>query len=133
MDIGTIGIWTTFRPFGIDRAGEAARLAEQLGYGAWWVGGSPQAADLRPILEATSTLVTATGIVNVWNSDPAATAAADAELRSSFAGRFMLGVGIGHPEAYLGRNARRECEHASACRHPPPGRPNGRPTTGSGG
>jgi probable F420-dependent oxidoreductase len=99
MDIGTIGIWTSFRPFGSDRAGEAARLAEQLGYGAWWVGGSPQAADLRPILEATSTLVAATGILNVWNSDPATTAAADAELRSAFPGRFMLGVGIGHPEA----------------------------------
>ena len=70
MDIGTIGIWTSFRPFGSDRAGEAARIAEQLGYGAWWVGGSPQVADLRPILEATSTLVAATGILNVWNSDP---------------------------------------------------------------
>jgi probable F420-dependent oxidoreductase len=99
MDIGTIGIWTSFRPFGSDRAGEAARIAEQLGYGAWWVGGSPQAADLRPILEATSTLVAATGIVNVWNSDPAVTAATDAELRSAFPGRVMLGVGIGHPEA----------------------------------
>ena len=41
MDIGKIGIWTSYRPFGIERAGEAARLAEQLGYGAWWVGGSP--------------------------------------------------------------------------------------------
>ena len=99
MDIGTIGIWTSYRPFGIDRAGEAAKLAEQLGYGAWWVGSSPQAPDIRPILEATSTLVAATGILNVWSNDPGETAAADADLRAEFPGRFMLGIGIGHPEA----------------------------------
>jgi probable F420-dependent oxidoreductase len=99
MKLGTIGIWTSYRPFGVERAGEAAKLAEQLGFGAWWVGGSPHVRDIRPILEATSTLVAATGILNVWRSDPADTAAADAELRAEFPGRFMLGIGIGHPEA----------------------------------
>ncbi len=99
MDIQDIGIWTGYRPFGIARAGEAAKLAEQLGYGAWWVGISPHVPDVRPILEATSTLVAATGILNVWSNDPRETAAADAALRAEFPGRFMLGVGIGHPEA----------------------------------
>ena len=99
MDIGKIGIWTSYRPFGVERAGEAAKLVEQLGYGAWWVGGSPHVPDVRPILEATSTLVAATGILNVWSNDPAETAAADAALRADFPGRFMLGIGIGHPEA----------------------------------
>jgi probable F420-dependent oxidoreductase len=99
MDLGKIGIWTSYRPFGIERAGEAAKVAEQLGYGTWWVGSSPHVPDIRPILEATTTLVAATGILNVWVNDPADTAAADAELRAAFPGRFMLGVGIGHPEA----------------------------------
>jgi probable F420-dependent oxidoreductase len=99
MDIGRIGIWTSYRPFGVERAGEAAGLAEQLGYGAWWVGGSPHVADTGPILESTSTLVVATGILNVWSNDPTQTAAADAALRAEFPGRFMLGIGIGHPEA----------------------------------
>jgi probable F420-dependent oxidoreductase len=99
MDMGRIGVWTSYRPFGIERAGEAAKLAEQLGYGAWWVGGSPHAPEVRPILEATSALVAATGILNVWINDPAETAAADAELRADFPERFMLGIGIGHPEA----------------------------------
>jgi probable F420-dependent oxidoreductase len=99
MKMGKVGIWTSYRPFGIERAGEAARLAEQLGYGAWWVGGSPRVADIRPILDATSTLVAATGILNVWGNDPGQTAAADAALRADFPGRFMLGIGIGHPEA----------------------------------
>jgi len=99
MDIGDIGIWTSYRPFGSKRAGEAAKLAEGLGYGAWWVGGSPHVPDIRPVLEATSTLVAATGILNVWSNGPGDTAAADAVLRADFPGRFMLGVGIGHPEA----------------------------------
>jgi probable F420-dependent oxidoreductase len=99
MDIGQIGVWTSFRPFGSERAGEAAKLVEQLGYGAWWVGGSPHVPDIRPVLEATSTLVAATGILNVWSNDPGETAAADASLRTDFPGRFMLGIGIGHREA----------------------------------
>src|SRR3954464_12767133 len=99
MDIGGIGIWTSYRAFGIERAGEAAKLAEQLGYGALWFGGSPHVPDIRPVLEATSTLVAATGILNVWSNEPGETAAADAALRADFPGRFMLGIGIGHPEA----------------------------------
>jgi probable F420-dependent oxidoreductase len=99
MHVGNIGIWTSYRPFGIERAGEAAKLAEQLGYGALWVGGSPHVPDIHPILEATSTLVAATGILNVWSNDPGETAAADAALRAGFPARFMLGIGIGHPEA----------------------------------
>ncbi|MEA2192327.1 MAG: hypothetical protein QOI73_2448, partial [Solirubrobacteraceae bacterium] len=66
MQIGEIGIWTSYRAFGIEHAGEAAQLVEQLGYGVFWVGGSPHVADIRPVLEATSTLVAATGILNVW-------------------------------------------------------------------
>lgn len=99
MNLGTIGIWTSYRPFGIERAGEAAKLAEDLGYGVWWLGGSPHVPDIRPILEATSTLTAATGILNVWANDPAETAAQDAALRAEFPGRFVLGIGIGHPEA----------------------------------
>src|SRR4051794_23198924 len=99
MDLGTIGAWTGFRTFGKERAGEAAKIAEELGYGAFWVGGSPHVPDIRPILEATTTLVAATGILNVWSNDPAETAAEDAALRAEYPGRFMLGIGIGHPEA----------------------------------
>ena len=99
MTLGEIGVWTSFRRFGAERAGEAAKLIESLGYGTWWVGGSPHVPDIRPVLEATSTLVAATGILNVWINEPAQTAAADAQLRADFPDRFMLGIGIGHPEA----------------------------------
>jgi len=99
MDIGKIGIWMSYRRFGIERAGEAAKLAEGLGFGAWWLGSSPRVDDVRPILEATSTLVAATGILNVWSNEPADVGAADAAVRRDYPGRFMLGIGIGHPEA----------------------------------
>src|SRR6476620_1156087 len=99
MDIGTIGIWTSVRPFGAERAGEAAKLIEALGFGTWWVGGSPHVDHIRPVLEATSTLRAATGILNVWANDPAETAADAAALRAEHPGRFVLGIGIGHPEA----------------------------------
>jgi probable F420-dependent oxidoreductase len=99
VDVGKIGVWTSYRAFGIEHAGEAAKLVEQLGYGAWWLGGSPHVPDVRPILEATSTLVAATGILNVWINEPGETAAADAAAREEFGGRFMLGIGIGHREA----------------------------------
>jgi probable F420-dependent oxidoreductase len=99
VDLGKIGVWTSYRPFGVERAGEAAKLAEHLGYGAWWVGGSPHVQDVRPVLEATSTLVAATGILNVWANDPAETATAVMDVRADFPGRLMLGIGIGHREA----------------------------------
>jgi probable F420-dependent oxidoreductase len=99
MELGKIGVWTGYRPFGRERAGEAAKLIEQLGFGTWWLGSSPHAPDVRPILEATSTLVAATGILNVWINDPAETAAESTVVREEFPERFMLGIGIGHPEA----------------------------------
>jgi len=99
MDLGRVGVWTSYRPFGAERAGEAAKLIESLGFGTWWVGGSPHVPDIRPVLEATSSLVAASGILNVWSNEPAETAAATAQLRAEFPERFLLGIGIGHPEA----------------------------------
>ena len=99
VDIGRTGVWSSYRSFGIEHAGEAAKLVEQLGYSAWWIGGSPHVPDIRPVLEATSNLIAATGILNVWSNDPGETAVADAGVRADYPGRFMLGIGIGHPEA----------------------------------
>ena len=72
---------------------------DALGYGALWVGGSPSLEQVRPFLEATQTLTVATGILNVWRHQPAEVAAGHAELRDAFGDRFLLGIGIGHPEA----------------------------------
>jgi probable F420-dependent oxidoreductase len=100
MNIGTFGIWTSYSR-GLDEAnaGEAAKLVQDLGFGAFWLGGSPQLPRVRPLLEATDRLIVATGIVNVWDYEPARLASERAELTSEFPGRLLLGIGIGHPEA----------------------------------
>jgi probable F420-dependent oxidoreductase len=72
---------------------------EALGFGALWLGGSPSLVEARAYLEATTTLTVATGILNVWRHEPADVAAGHADLRGDFGERFLLGVGIGHPEA----------------------------------
>jgi len=72
---------------------------EALGFGALWLGGSPSLVEARAYLEATTTLTVATGILNVWRHEPADVAAGHADLRRDFGERFLLGVGIGHPEA----------------------------------
>jgi probable F420-dependent oxidoreductase len=99
MQLGEFGVWTTYRAIGEEKAREAARLVEDLGFGTFWLGGSPQLPALRPLLEATERIVVATGILNVWASEPERVASDFAELEASFPGRVLLGIGIGHPEA----------------------------------
>ncbi len=95
--IGRFGIW---RPAGQTSA-ELAENLEGLGFGALWLGGSP-AGDLAIVdrlLDATTTLVIATGIVNIWKSEARQVAASFARIEGQRPGRFLLGVGAGHPEA----------------------------------
>jgi probable F420-dependent oxidoreductase len=99
MQLGEFGVWTTYRAIGEENAGEAAKLVEDLGFGTFWLGGSPQLPALGPLLEATDRLVVATGILNVWASEPERVAADFSELEVRFPGRVLLGIGIGHPEA----------------------------------
>jgi probable F420-dependent oxidoreductase len=98
MQLSKIGIWTSYRQIGAANAAVAARLAEELGV-VFWLGGSPRLPDLRPLLEATGRLIVATGIVNVWQNDPAELAGQFAQLDAEFPGRILVGIGIGHPEA----------------------------------
>jgi probable F420-dependent oxidoreductase len=99
VDLGRIGVWTTYRAVGEEHAGEAATLAEQLGYGTFWLGGSPRLPRVRPLLDATERIVVATSIVNVWAYEPEQLAAEHAVLARDFPDRLLVGIGIGHPEA----------------------------------
>jgi probable F420-dependent oxidoreductase len=99
VELGDFGIWTSYRAIGEENAGEAARLVEDLGYGVFWLGGSPRLPSVRPLLAATERLTVATGIVNAWQYDPATLAAEHAVLTHDFPDRLLVGIGIGHPEA----------------------------------
>ncbi|OBK73168.1 LLM class F420-dependent oxidoreductase [Mycobacterium sp. 1164985.4] len=94
-NLGRYGVWT----FGAPTPEQAVEI-EKLGYGAVWIGGSP-AGDLEyvePILERTENLSVATGIVNVWTAPADEVAEAYHRVEDAYPGRFLLGIGIGHPE-----------------------------------
>lgn len=96
-DVGRLGIW---RPWSRLDAG-LAKDVEDLGYGTIWIGGSP-GGDLEiagRLLAATDRIVIATGIVNMWSTPAAEAAASYHRLNDAHGGRFLLGAGIGHPEA----------------------------------
>jgi probable F420-dependent oxidoreductase len=96
-DLGRYGVWRG----GAQLSPELARGLEELGYGTLWVGGSPDGslAGVQAMLEATTMLTLATGIVNIW-SDPAPVVAASYHrIDARHPGRFLLGVGAGHREA----------------------------------
>lgn len=93
---GRLGFW---RGAGL-LTPEQAAAAERLGYGTIWVGGSPP-ADLEvveKVLDATERVIVTTGIVNIWRADPAEVAASFHHIERTHPGRFVLGIGIGHPE-----------------------------------
>jgi probable F420-dependent oxidoreductase len=92
------GIWITLGQLGGEPADEVARLVEDLGFGTFWLGGSEEPARLRPLLEATSGLIAATGITNVWASEAAVVAGQAAELEARFPARVLVGIGAGHRE-----------------------------------
>jgi probable F420-dependent oxidoreductase len=93
--LGRFGIWRRHQ-----EGHEPAREIEQLGFSAIWIGGTPAVpADVRPFLESTGSITVLSGIANVWKQDPAEVAAGHAELRDEFGERFLLGLGVGHPEA----------------------------------
>ncbi|MEV4515670.1 LLM class F420-dependent oxidoreductase [Dactylosporangium sp. NPDC049525] len=99
--LGTVGVWRGVRL--VDPA--MARTIEGLGYGTIWQGSSP-GSDLRPaeaLLDGTDTITVATGIVNIWASDPAELADSYHRIQARHPGRLLLGIGSGHREANAAR------------------------------
>ncbi len=95
--LGRFGIWRSAR----DLTPDLAAGLERLGFGALWVGGSPDGdlVQVDRLLDATTTLTLATSIVNMWKDDARIVAASFARIEARHPGRFLLGVGAGHREA----------------------------------
>ena len=96
IPLGAIGVWRGGRI----EPGFAVEI-ERLGYGALWLGGSPGAdlTNAEQLLDATETLVVATGIVNIWRSPAEEVARSYRRIAARHGDRFLLGIGAGHPEA----------------------------------
>ncbi|MBO0678878.1 LLM class F420-dependent oxidoreductase [Mycolicibacterium sp. S2-37] len=95
---GVMGLYTQFAGL----SPQQLRDIEALGYGALWAGGSPPAELdwVEPILEATESLRLATAIVNIWTADAGPIAESFHRIDHAYPGRFLLGIGVGHPEAH---------------------------------
>jgi probable F420-dependent oxidoreductase len=97
MGIGPVGVWghSSWSEFG-----DPAALAEleRLGYGTAWLGGSPPAdlSTVEPVLAASTSLVVATGIVNVWDADPTVAVGGYHRVAAAYPDRLVLGIGAGH-------------------------------------
>ncbi|MDX8049191.1 TIGR03620 family F420-dependent LLM class oxidoreductase [Lentzea sp. BCCO 10_0798] len=89
--LGTFGVWGSHYEWA-GKIGEVAEL-EALGYGTFWIGASPDIALVEQALDATTSMTIATGITNVWQTEPEAISAEFHRLASD---RFLLGVGAGH-------------------------------------
>jgi probable F420-dependent oxidoreductase len=96
VELGRYGVWHGAQHFGP----ELAAGLERAGYGALWLGASPDAGlrDAEVLLASTRSVAVGTSIVNMWKSPAAEVAASYHRLEEEFPGRFLLGVGIGHPE-----------------------------------
>lgn len=97
VELGTYGIWRHAGGLTPD----LAREVEALGFGAIWIGGSPPAdlALAESLLDATERVAVGTSIVNIWSSPADEVAASYHRIEAKHPGRFVLGVGVGHPEA----------------------------------
>jgi probable F420-dependent oxidoreductase len=97
LALGPFGVWRRVSDITV----EQARAAETLGFGVLWVGGSPAAelTDVEELIAATSRITVATGVVNMWRSDPDAVASSFQRIEQRHPNRLLLGVGVGHPES----------------------------------
>jgi probable F420-dependent oxidoreductase len=97
---GTVGVWTfTHETLNADRSGEVAAELESLGYGALWLPeawGREAFTNAGLMLAATSTMIVATGIANIWARDAVAANNAAKTLNAAYAERFVLGLGVSH-------------------------------------
>ncbi|MCW2553361.1 MAG: putative F420-dependent oxidoreductase, family [Mycobacterium sp.] len=95
---GVFGHYSQWQQLSADQL----REIEALGYGAIWAGGSPPAELdwVEPILAATDHLQLATGIVNIWTAEAGPVAESFHRIDKAYPNRFLLGIGVGHPEAH---------------------------------
>jgi probable F420-dependent oxidoreductase len=97
---GRLGVFSgslASQPAAVQR--EVAQQIEKLGFGTLWYGEAIARevfAQGAIFLAATSSLVVASGIANIWARDPMAMAAGGRALGEAWPARFILGLGVSH-------------------------------------
>ena len=99
MNLGKLGIWTSFDGVTSAAALDIAKRIEARGYAALWM---PESRGRNVLvfsawlLAGTGRLIVAPGIANIYARDAMAMANAQRGLNEQSAGRFLLGVGVSH-------------------------------------
>ncbi|ONI82304.1 LLM class F420-dependent oxidoreductase [Saccharothrix sp. ALI-22-I] len=97
VELGRYGVWGPAAQW-VGRGEDAAEL-EALGFGALWLGGSPDGSVMTTVsalLDATEKITVATGIMNVWTTPAAEVNEGYRAL--AWTDRFLVGIGAGHRE-----------------------------------
>ena len=97
--LGRTGIWAVGLRFADpDLISEAARELEELGYGSLWVpdSGGDLNGTLERLLEATSSLTVASGVLNLWMHEAQEAAGFVGEATARFGDRLLIGIGVSH-------------------------------------
>jgi probable F420-dependent oxidoreductase len=93
------GIWSGALRYGDPVATAAAATElEALGYAALWIPdiGGDVFASIENLLAPTSSIVVATGILNLWMHTAEETAAHHARLTTAYGPRSLIGIGVSH-------------------------------------
>jgi probable F420-dependent oxidoreductase len=100
MDLSGVGVWSGELRFGDDdgEKRDAAAELDELGYTAAWLpdAGGDVFGALRIVLNATTRLVAASGILNLWMHSTSEVRDGFAALEAAHAGRTLLGIGVSH-------------------------------------
>ena len=100
MTLDGIGIWSfDLRYAPPDQVTESARLLDELGYSAVWipdVGHGDLFAALDLLLDATTSITVATGILNLWMHEPPEVMEWWSGLSDARRSRLLLGLGVSH-------------------------------------
>lgn len=99
--VGSTGVWlSSLSSVSAVEVRRAAVEIEQLGYRTLWIGETPDSREVLThaalLLSATTGLVVATGIANIYGRDATSAANGAATLAEAWPGRFVLGLGVSH-------------------------------------
>jgi probable F420-dependent oxidoreductase len=103
------GLWLA--PERRSEARDAAAELEDRGYTRLWLSGGQGegvSSAFADLLDATTDLQVASGIVSIWRATPHQAAEATAALEAAHPGRFLLGIGTSHAAIVEGHGERYE-------------------------
>jgi probable F420-dependent oxidoreductase len=97
QEITGTGIWSVHLRYGDPaEVTDAAAELEELGYTALWIpdAGGDVFEAVERLLQATRSVIAATGVLNLWMHSPEETAEAHARLTRTHGDRFLVGIGV---------------------------------------